>query len=157
MRASYLPTDFQFALASRAEIQAWLTRARSSWGGATALVSFAVAACVGCGTMPVSPTARLAFSAVSTGVYHTCAVTAAGAAYCWGHNYYGELGDGTRTNRSSPVLVAGGVRFAAVSAGGFHTCALTAAGAAYCWGSNYYGELGDGTTTDRSSPVPVVQ
>src|SRR5439155_346321 len=76
------------------------------------------------------------FSAVSAGGNLTCGITAAGAAYCWGVNIHGELGDGTSTGRLSPVLVAGSVTFAAVSASYYHTCGLTAAGAAYCWGNN---------------------
>lgn len=62
----------------------------------------------------------------------------------------------TTTNRSSPVLVAGGVSFAAVSGGTFHSCGVTAGGAAYCWGHNNVGALGDGTTTDRYTPARVV-
>src|SRR5439155_15511261 len=74
---------------------------------------------------------RVRFAAVSGGNHYPCGATAAGAPYCWGNNGYGQLGDGTTTDRSSPVLVTGGVTFAAVSAGVFHTCGLTAAGAAY--------------------------
>ena len=97
------------------------------------------------------------FVAVSASAFHTCGVTATGAAYCWGLNNYGQLGDGSTANRSSPARVSGGVRFAAVSAGGMHTCGVTAGGAAYCWGRNSDGQLGAGTTTNQSSPVLVVQ
>ena len=92
---------------------------------------------------------------ISTGVWHTCGVTPGGAAYCWGDNFFGQLGDGTSVARATPVPVAGGLRFAAVSAGSFHTCGVTASGAAYCWGDNQNGQLGDGTTDRRTTPVPV--
>jgi alpha-tubulin suppressor-like RCC1 family protein len=98
----------------------------------------------------------LNFTALSAGAQYTCAVTAAHAAYCWGYNGYGQLGDGTTTGRRTPTPVTGGVSFAAVSAGFYHTCGLTPLGAAYCWGDNRFGNLGDGPTPDSSvSSAPV--
>lgn len=91
---------------------------------------------------------------VSAGAQHTCGISA-GAAYCWGLNSNGQLGDGTTTQRTSPTLVTGGLNFVELSSGASHTCGITAAGAAYCWGLNSNGQLGDGTTTQRLSPVPV--
>jgi alpha-tubulin suppressor-like RCC1 family protein len=108
-----------------------------------------------CSTLPVAVVGGLTFASVSAGETHTCGVTAAGAAYCWGWAY-GALGDGSETSQSSPVLVAGGLSFASVSAAAYHTCGITVAGAAYCWGKNQFGGLGDGTTDARSTPVPVV-
>jgi alpha-tubulin suppressor-like RCC1 family protein len=96
-----------------------------------------------------------AFSPVTAGNRHTCKLSFSGAASCWGDNEFGQLGDGTTTDRQTAVLVSGGPSFAALSAGGLHICGLTADGAAYCWGSNEFGQLGDGTTTNRSSPVLV--
>src|SRR6185436_16973027 len=90
---------------------------------------------------------------------HTCALTAAGGAKCWGYNGHGEIGDGTGTStRLTPVGVknlASGV--AAIAAGSLHTCAVTTGGGAKCWGLNFpFGEIGDGTTTVRRAPVDVV-
>ena len=87
---------------------------------------------------------------------HTCAVTGDHDLLCWGGNSYGQLGDGTTQNRSSPVAVpALDGTVAAVATGHQHTCALTLSGGVVCWGRNSEGQLGDGTTTDRPAPVAV--
>ncbi len=99
------------------------------------------------------------FASMSVGWDHTCGVTPAPIAFCWGRNVWGTVGDGTTTDRHTPVavLMPAGVTFTRLAAGFAHTCALTPAGAAYCWGVNDDGRLGDGTTTDRLSPVAVVR
>jgi len=89
---------------------------------------------------------------------HVC-VIADGSLYCWGANNVGQLGDGTTTQRSTPVAVStsgvlSGKTISAVALGGSHTCAL-ADGAVYCWGDNSLGQIGDGTNTQRTSPVAV--
>ncbi|MBM4193469.1 MAG: hypothetical protein FJ202_03695 [Gemmatimonadetes bacterium] len=94
---------------------------------------------------------------VVAGEFHTCGLTTAGAAYCWGRNDYGQLGNGLRTNSATPVAVSGGLVFRSISVGELHTCAVAAAigtptgpsssiGTVYCWGDNVYGQLGLGTS-----------
>ncbi len=91
---------------------------------------------------------------VSTGRYQTCAVMMSGALYCWGDNARGQIGDGTTTDRLSPVLItASGIE--SVSSGYRHTCSVTTLGELNCWGENLAGEVGDGTLTRRTSPVVV--
>ena len=94
---------------------------------------------------------------ISTGNHHTCALSSDGKAYCWGSNSSGRLGDGTTTNRHTPVAVdtsgaLNGVTLTHISTGFQHTCAVASTGKAYCWGFNSDGQVGDGTTTNRHSP-----
>ncbi len=100
-------------------------------------------------------------TSISAGYDGTCARLDAGTAACWGDNGDGQLGDGTRTDRSLPVAVrnAGNTGVltgvTAISTQDGHTCARLDAGTAACWGWNVSGQLGDGTTTSRSLPVAV--
>ena len=82
---------------------------------------------------------------VGAGVLHTCAVTTAGAAKCWGNNFYSQLGDGTDINRLSAVQVTGlDAGVAALQAGYYHSCARMTDATMRCWGNNYRGETGAG-------------
>lgn len=86
---------------------------------------------------------------------HSCAVSNDGKAWCWGDNYYGQLGFGDKTSKSGPVLVSGLVNPTRIAAGMTHTCAIDS-GAVKCWGRNSaFGVLGNNETNDSYSPIPT--
>ncbi|WP_018219638.1 RCC1 domain-containing protein [Salinispora pacifica] len=96
-------------------------------------------------------------TAVVAGANHSLAVTSAGTVLAWGFNFWGQVGDGTTTNRSTPIAVnmPTGTTITTVVAGTGHSLAVTSAGTMLAWGYNSAGQLGDGTTTDSSTPVAV--
>ena len=108
---------------------------------------------------------QVSFETMSAGRTHTCALTPAGATYCWGANDFGQagrpgviggsLGGPATVFYSTPIRVADDLTFVGVTAGGFHSCALTAGGVAYCWGYNGLGSLGSDNFVDSWRPVRV--
>lgn len=94
-----------------------------------------------------------AFTMVAAGLDHSCGLVTEAAAYCWGSNSQGQLGDGSVAVRSSPAAVSGGHAFLEVTPGGTFTCGLAVGGSAWCWGTDNVGQLGNGA--DPASRVPV--
>ena len=93
---------------------------------------------------------------ISCGREHSSAIKTDGSLWCWGNNYYGQLGDNTTTHRSSPVqTVSGGTSWSQVSCGLYHTAAIKTDSTLWCWGYNNSAQLGDNTVVNRSSPVQV--
>jgi alpha-tubulin suppressor-like RCC1 family protein len=91
---------------------------------------------------------------VTLGVSQSYALLADGSVRAWGSNSFGELGNGSTTNSSTPVTVSGLTGVTAVASLGNYACALVS-GSARCWGRNDSGQLGNGTTTNSSTPVSV--
>jgi alpha-tubulin suppressor-like RCC1 family protein len=89
---------------------------------------------------------------------HTCAVVS-GAAWCWGSNGFGELGNGTLTGSDIPVPVSGlSSNVASITSGGAHSCATVRSIALFtaeCWGNDESGQLGDGSIGDATTPVRI--
>jgi len=97
---------------------------------------------------------------VSTGTVYSLAMDASGNLWTWGHNEYGQIGDGTTTDRHVPVQVntegrMGNSKIVGISAGARFNLAIDTQGRLWAWGENTYGQLGDGTSTHRSIPVQV--
>lgn len=76
---------------------------------------------------------QLALASVSAGGGHTCGLTAAGEAFCWG--YGGRTGDGTTVTRPTPVHVIGSDRYRSLEAGSSFTMAFTQSDVLVTWDS----------------------
>lgn len=105
---------------------------------------------------PVPVAGGYTFKSINVGFFSTCGITTAGAALCWGYNYYGMLGNGSTGNYLlSPTPVSGNHTFKSIDVGGnYQTCGITDTDAAFCWGSNAYGALGTGGV-GGINPTPV--
>jgi alpha-tubulin suppressor-like RCC1 family protein len=94
---------------------------------------------------------------VSTGSQNTFAIKTDGTLWGWGSNTNGQLGDNTRTLRSSPVqTVSGGTNWKYVDAGVYCVAAIKTDGTLWGWGANNYGQLGTNDRANQSSPVQTV-
>ncbi|MDE0883312.1 MAG: DUF4215 domain-containing protein, partial [Myxococcota bacterium] len=105
-------------------------------------------------TNSCSNTCTLNAAKIAAGYYHTCFLRG-GNVYCSGYNPYGQLGDGSTTQRTSAVQVRNLSNVKAIAAGLYHTCAVKTDGTAWCWGYGGHGQLGNGSTSVRVTPVQV--
>lgn len=143
------------ALRSDGTVWAWGRGASGQLGnGTTAYSTVPVQVCAE-GTGAGCTSFLTGATAIAAGGEHSLAVVTGGAVRAWGSNQWGQLGDGTTTNRLVPVpdSLTSGVR--SVAAGYVHSLAAMTDGTARAWGYNFYGALGDATTTNRTTPVRV--
>ena len=110
---------------------------------------------------PTGTPTDFTYTQVSAGQYHSLALGSDGNTYAWGYNSSGQIGDGTTTDRNTPVKVGkptdapADLAYTQVSAGGFHSLALGSDGNAWAWGENGNSQLGDGTETRRTTPAKM--
>jgi len=116
---------------------------------------------MGLGTNPnfyLAPTkvgSDLDWNEVADGYGFTCATKTDNTLYCWGYNFYGQVGDASLTNRRTPVQVGSDNTWSNISAGYMNTCGAKSGNTGHCWGYNQYGQLGNGTTGFKMIPNQV--
>ena len=114
-----------------------------------------------CTLVPLPIAGELQLTALAVGDSVACGLTAAGQAYCWGDQTYGQVGNGiSKPGTSSlPVRVTGPLTAAAVftqiAAGSTHACGIIAGGAAFCWGRDTLFQLGGGDNLVANSTTPI--
>ncbi len=145
------------ALASDGTVYAWGYNGSGQLGNGTRTDS-AVPVVVNMGTG--SPLYGKTIVSVAGGDNHSLAAASDGTVFAWGRNYYGELGNASTVDSSTPVAVSMTGAMArksivAVGGGQYHSRALASDGTAFAWGDNAWGELGIGSTTGSTVPVAV--
>jgi alpha-tubulin suppressor-like RCC1 family protein len=146
---------FSCARLSSGQVRCWGNNSQGTLGDGNAPTDSATAVTVrvqsGQLTAPLTGVTALSLSTV-----HSCVLLASASPRCWGNNFNGQLGDGTKTDRDLATPVTG-IGSPIEIAGGFdHTCALFASGNVQCWGGNRYGQLGIGLTEVALRPRQVV-
>ena len=92
---------------------------------------------------------------IAAGAAHSIARKSDGTVWAWGNNAFGQLGDGTNTERHFAVQVSGVSSAIGIASGAYHNVALISGGTVKSWGRNNFGQLGNNSTTDSTSAVSV--
>ncbi len=95
------------------------------------------------------------WSDIAAGYNHTLGIQTDGTLWAWGRNDYGQLGDGTNTNKNTPTQIGTDNDWHVIAAGDTHSMAIKNDGTLWAWGRNNFGQLGDGTTVNKNTPFQV--
>jgi alpha-tubulin suppressor-like RCC1 family protein len=144
---------FSLALLADGTLRSWGDDAQGQLGNDASFTASGVPVTV---SLPIG----VRITAIAVGGYHGLALCSDGRVLAWGLNGSGQLGDGTTTNRPTPVYVRANIiadltNVVAIAAGANHSLAILSNGTVRAWGANGQYELGDGTTTQRNYPVSV--
>jgi alpha-tubulin suppressor-like RCC1 family protein len=93
--------------------------------------------------------------AIAGGSGHAIALRSDGTVWAWGDNTYGDLGNGTNTQRDYAAPVLGLTNAIAIASGDFHCFALCSDGRVWGWGLNEVDELGIGNENDQATPILI--
>jgi alpha-tubulin suppressor-like RCC1 family protein len=137
------------ALTSTGTVLAWGDNTDGALGNGSTTNSFAPVA--------VSLPAGTTITGIAAGYFHSLALTSTGSVLAWGDNSTGDLGNGTKTNSTTPIAVSlpAGTTVTAIASGQYHGLAITSTGSVLAWGPNDVGELGNGTIIESTTPVAV--
>ena len=108
--------------------------------------------------VPVSTSSGLtgvvAIAAGGDGAYHSLAEKTDGTVWAWGHNAYGQLGNGSTADTNMPVQVSSLAGVTAIAGGMNNSLAVESNGTAWAWGRNDFGQLGNGTSSSGATATP---
>ena len=142
-------------------VRAWGDNTYGQLGIGTGIISYSTPQIVQSGFSEMNTVTKIA-----AGGSHSLAISdAAGTAYAWGYNAYGELGQqpATAANSAVPVTVKrqsdGGTlnNVVDIAGGGSHSLFLDSSGVVWACGYNSYGQIGDGTIANAAQGVVQVQ
>lgn len=127
-------TNHTCGVTSTGTVYCWGVNHLSQLGSPKEIVSHSL--------VPLAVSGGGTFSSVVTGEAHSCGLDLEGAAFCWGWNWWGQLGNDSITDSALPLRIPGGLAFESLTSGAHHICGLTSEGKAYCWGRGREGQLG---------------